>query len=173
MPPWLGIAGAKHTGKTTMAAALIAELTRRGLVVSSVKRAHHGVDLDQPGRDTYRHREAGAHEVALVTPARFAILHERRGAPEPELAEIAGRLGPCDLVVVEGFTNTDFPKIEVRRAGAEGASRGPIPGIVAVAADTDQPGETLPVLPLNDAAAIADFVVRHLHLPAADARASA
>jgi molybdopterin-guanine dinucleotide biosynthesis protein B len=175
MPPLLGIAGAKHVGKTTLAAALIAELSARGLAVSSVKRAHHGVDIDRPGRDSFRHRAAGAREVALVMPERWAVMGELRGAPAPSLAEIVARLAPCDLVVVEGFTQTPFPKIEVRRAAAAGASKGAIPGVIAIAADTGQPDAAVPVLPLNDPGAVADFVIARLLAaapPADHARAS-
>ncbi|MEP2605961.1 molybdopterin-guanine dinucleotide biosynthesis protein B, partial [Marinobacter sp.] len=109
----IGIVGWKNSGKTTLAAALIRELSRRGLTVNSIKHAHHGVDVDQPGTDSYKHRDAGAREVILAGGQRFAIMHELRGAEEPTLDELLARLGPCDWVVVEGFKTHAHPKIEV------------------------------------------------------------
>jgi molybdopterin-guanine dinucleotide biosynthesis protein B len=155
----IGIVGWKNSGKTTLASALIRELSNRGLTVNSIKHAHHMVDVDQPGTDSYKHREAGAREVILAGGQRFAIMHELRGAREPTLDELLGRLGPCDWVVVEGFKTHSHPKIEVHRR--EG-SRSPLyledASIVAVAADyrADFPG---PVFGANDVTAIADFIL--------------
>ncbi|WP_228141623.1 molybdopterin-guanine dinucleotide biosynthesis protein B, partial [Marinobacter sp. X15-166B] len=98
----IGIVGWKNSGKTTLASALIRELSGRGLTVNAIKHAHHRVDVDQPGTDSYRHREAGAQEVILAGGQRFAIMHELRGAKEPTLDALLARLGPCDWVVVEG-----------------------------------------------------------------------
>lgn len=155
----IGIVGWKNSGKTTLASALIRELSNRGLTVNSIKHAHHMVDVDQPGTDSYKHREAGAREVILAGGQRFAIMHELRGDQEPTLDELLGRLGPCDWVVVEGFKTHSHPKIEVHRR--EG-SRSPLyqedASIVAVAADyaADFSG---PVFGVNDVTAIADFIL--------------
>jgi molybdopterin-guanine dinucleotide biosynthesis protein B len=155
----IGIVGWKNCGKTTLASALIRELSGRGLTVSSIKHAHHGVDVDQPGTDSYKHREAGAQEVILAGGQRFAIMHELRGANEPTLGELLSRLGPCDWVVVEGFKTHSHPKIEVHRQACDRAPLYPNDaGIIAVAADyaADFPG---PVFNTGDIAGIADFVL--------------
>lgn len=155
----IGIVGWKNSGKTTLAAALIRELSARGLTVNSIKHAHHMVDVDQPGTDSYKHREAGAREVLLAGGQRFAIMHELQGAKEPTLDELLGRLGPCDWVVVEGFKTHSHPKIEVHR---KESPRSPLypkdADIIAVAADyaADFPG---PVFDMNDVPAIADFIL--------------
>lgn len=169
-PPLIGITGLKNAGKTTLAERLIRELSTRGFTVSSIKHAHHTVDIDEPGRDSHRHREAGAREVALATAKRFAIMHELRDAPEPSVFEIAERLAPADLVIVEGFKSQPFPKIEVRREGVtplgETAS-----GIIAIASDAPvSDGEHI-VLPLDDISRIADFIINRFALEAGDARA--
>ncbi|MGM0773193.1 molybdopterin-guanine dinucleotide biosynthesis protein B [Marinobacter sp.] len=155
----IGIVGWKNSGKTTLAAALIRELSARGLTVNSIKHAHHSVDVDQPGTDSYKHRDAGAREVILAGGQRFAIMHELRGAQEPTLEELLARLGPCDWVVVEGFKTHSHRKIEVHRK--EG-SRTPLyaedDNIIAVAADyaADFSG---PVFDVNDVPGIADFIL--------------
>ncbi|PHQ25739.1 molybdopterin-guanine dinucleotide biosynthesis protein B [Marinobacter guineae] len=155
----IGIVGWKNSGKTTLASALIRELCNRGLTVNSIKHAHHMVDVDQPGTDSYKHRDAGAREVILAGGQRFAIMHELRGAQEPTLDELLARLGPCDWVVVEGFKTHPHPKIEVHRRDS---SRSPLyledASIVAVAADyaADFTGA---VFDLNDVPAIADFIL--------------
>lgn len=157
----IGIVGWKNSGKTTLASALIRELSRRGLTVSSIKHAHHRVDVDQPGTDSYKHRDAGAREVILAGGQRFAIMHELRGAAEPTLDELLARLSPCDWVVVEGFKAHAHTKIEVLRQ--EGA-RSPLftedPDIVAVASDYAAEFSG-PVFDINDIPAIADFVLNH------------
>ena len=114
-----GITGWKNSGKTGLAARLVTEFTRRGYRVSTVKHAHHDFDIDKPGADSFRHREAGAHEVAIVSGTRFAIMHELRDAPEPALADILTRLAPCDLVLIEGYKREPIPKIEARRLEAK------------------------------------------------------
>ena len=155
----IGIVGWKNSGKTTLASALIRELSSRGLTVNSIKHAHHMVDVDQPGTDSYKHREAGAREVILAGGQRFAIMHELRGAREPTLDELLTRLGPCDWVVVEGFKTHAHPKIEVHR---QAASRSPLyredASIIAVAADyaADFSG---PVFDVNDVPEIANFIL--------------
>ena len=155
----IGIVGWKNCGKTTLAPALIRELSCRGLTVNSIKHAHHGVDVDQPGTDSYQHRDAGAREVILAGGQRFAIMHELRGAEEPTLDELLARLGPCDWVVVEGFKTHSHPKIEVHRRES---SRAPLhpenASIIAVA--TDYASEFAgPCFDLNDVSGIADFIL--------------
>ncbi len=154
-----GITGWKNAGKTTLAERLVAEFVRRGWRVATVKHAHHAADIDKPGTDSFRHRAAGAREVALVTGARYAIMVER-GHEEAEatLAEVLARLAPADLVLVEGFKRDAHPKIEVRGSAAEPmAARDH--NIVAVAADVRPPEDTaLPWFRRDDIAAIADFI---------------
>jgi len=155
-----GFAGWSGSGKTTLIEALIPRLTALGLAVSLVKHAHHSFDVDQPGKDSYRHRLAGCTEVLVSSPVRWAQMHELRGAAELSLAEALARLSPCDIVLVEGYKRAPIPKLEVWRA----ALRKPLlhphdPHIVAVAADP--PGEApagLPEFPLTDAGAIATFI---------------
>ncbi|MFV2091938.1 MAG: molybdopterin-guanine dinucleotide biosynthesis protein B [Hyphomicrobiales bacterium] len=159
-PPLLGIAGMKNAGKTTLVVALVEALVRRGLRIATIKHAHHSVQIDQEGRDSHRHRMAGASEVVLVTGQRWAIMGELHGAPEPTLAQMVARLGPCDLVVIEGYKPLDFPKIEVRRVAAGHAPLpDDIPNIIAVACDRQIDDCPVPVLPLDKSEAIADFVI--------------
>lgn len=155
----IGIVGWKNCGKTTLAGALISELCRRGLTVSSIKHAHHGVDVDQPGTDSYHHREAGAREVILAGGQRFAIMHELRGADEPTLDELLARLGPCDWVVVEGFKSHAYRKIEVhRRACPHPPLYQDDASIIAVAADY-APDFAGPGFDLDDVSGVADFLL--------------
>ena len=157
-----GLAGWSGSGKTTLMTALIPELVARGLSVSTVKHAHHAFDVDQPGKDSWRHRQAGASEVMIVSERRWALMHELRGAPEPGLDELVRRITPVDLLLVEGFKYHPHPKIEVHRPSVGKPLLYPDDRyIVAVAADEELPGLTLPRLPLGDAAAIADFIVQH------------
>lgn len=155
----LGLAGWSGAGKTTLIAALLPRLTARGLRVSTIKHAHHGFDMDRPGKDSFRHREAGAREVLVASGLRWALLHELDG-PEPGLDELLGLLSPADLVLVEGFKTSAYPKIEVHRPAI---GQPPIwPGradIVAVASDAALPQCDRPVLALDDADSIAAFVL--------------
>ncbi|MFY9990551.1 MAG: molybdopterin-guanine dinucleotide biosynthesis protein B, partial [Rhodoplanes sp.] len=112
----IGLAGWSGAGKTTLLTRIIPRLVGRGLTVSTVKHAHHGFDVDHPGKDSYAHRVAGATEVLVSSAVRFALMHELRGAPEPELAQLLGKLAPVDLVLVEGFKREPHPKLEVYRA---------------------------------------------------------
>jgi len=157
-----GVTGWKNSGKTTLTEKLVAELVRRGWRVSTVKHAHHDFDIDKPGADSFRHRQAGATEVAIVSGRRWALMHELRDEEEPPLAAILQRMAPADIVIVEGYKREAHRKIEARRREAK--SREPLspsdPNIVAVAADSAQAGEMLPVFDLDDIAAIADFVER-------------
>lgn len=157
-----GITGWKNSGKTTLTEKLVAELVRRGWTVSTVKHAHHDFDVDKPGTDSFRHRQAGAMEVAIVSDRRWALMHELRDEDEPSLDDILSRLAPSDIVLVEGYKREAHRKIEARRLEAK--DRTPLaandPNIVAVAADFAVEGESLPVFDLNDTKSIADFVER-------------
>lgn len=161
-----GFAGYSGSGKTTLIEQLIPRFVMEGLRVSLIKHAHHGFDLDRPGKDSFRHREAGACEVMLISDQRWVLMHELRGAAEPPLKEQLARLSSCDLVLVEGFKNTAIPKIEVHRT----ANGKPLlypenPHVVALASDVriELPAH-LPWLDLNDVDAIADFILQHQEL---------
>lgn len=166
-PRIFGISGWKNSGKTGLAVRLVEEFTRRGYRISTIKHAHHDFDIDKVGADSYRHRQAGAHEVALVSGTRYAIMHELRGAAEPSLEEVMARLVPCDLVLIEGYKREPVPKIEARRVEAK--NREPLaphdPHIVAIAADHPVTDSGLPVFDLDDTTSIADFVARITGLP--------
>ena len=159
-----GIAGYSGSGKTTLLEKLIPQFTARGLKVSVIKHAHHGFDIDRPGKDSYRHREAGANEELLSCNDRWALMHERRTDVDVTLDELIGRLAPCDLVLIEGFKQEPVPKLEVYRP--ENGKPPLFPersDIVAVATDAEIE-TSLPKLPLNDVGAIADFVIKMLQL---------
>ena len=157
-----GFAGWSGSGKTTLIEAVIPRLTALGLTVSLVKHAHHAFDVDHPGKDSYRHREAGCTEVLVSSSARWALLHELRGAAELTLFDALARLSPCDIVLIEGYKRARIPKLEVwREALGKPLLHPQDPHIVAVAADP--PGRVrgpLPELPLNDAAVVATFIER-------------
>jgi molybdopterin-guanine dinucleotide biosynthesis protein B len=166
-PPLFGITGWKNSGKTTLMVRLIGELTRRGYAVSVIKHAHAGFEIDHQGRDSFKMREAGAREVALSSPRRFALMRELGDAPEMKFEEVLVHIGPCDVILVEGFKREPFPKIEIRRDGA--ASREALheefPQIVAIASDRPETeGGSLPTFYLDDIKSIADFVVGTLGL---------
>jgi molybdopterin-guanine dinucleotide biosynthesis protein B len=160
----LGIAGYSGSGKTTLIEKLIPVMVMEGFKVSLIKHAHHEFDIDRPGKDSWRHRHAGALEVLVSSGRRWALMHELRGDAEPSLSKQIGLLAPCDLVIVEGYKSERIPKIEVHRA----ASGKPLlfpddPSIIAVA--TDEKLETsLPQIDLDDVEAVAHFIVRHLVL---------
>jgi len=159
-----GIAGWSGSGKTTLLEKLIPQFTARGLKVSVIKHAHHGFDIDRPGKDSYRHREAGASEVLLSCNDRWALMHERRGESDVTLDELLARLAPCDLVLIEGFKQEPIPKLEVYRP--ENGKPPLFPersDIVAVATDAEI-ATSLPRLALDDVAAIAGFVMTTLQL---------
>ena len=159
-----GIAGYSGSGKTTLLEKLIPQFTARGLKVSVIKHAHHGFDIDRPGKDSYRHREAGATEVLLSCNDRWALMHERRDEGEISLDELISRLAPCDLVLIEGFKQEPVPKLEVYRP--ENGKPPLFPersDIVAVASNVAL-AVSLPRLALDDVAAIADFVMNTLQL---------
>ena len=156
-----GMAGWSGSGKTTLVERLIPVFTSRGLSVSVIKHAHHGFDLDRPGKDSWRHREAGATQVLMLSNDRWILMHELRGAPEPTLEEQLRLLAPCDLVLIEGYKAAAVPKIEIHRPSFGRPALWPEnPHVVAVA--TDGPIDCpLPVLPLNDPQAVASFILAH------------
>ncbi|MDQ6437883.1 molybdopterin-guanine dinucleotide biosynthesis protein B [Mesorhizobium sp. LHD-90] len=157
-----GITGWKNSGKTTLAERLVAELTKRGWKIATVKHAHHAFDIDHEGTDSFRHRAAGATEVAIVSGVRWALMHELRDEAEPALEAVIARLSPCDLVLVEGYKRESHLKIEVRRRNAKNTTPlAPVdPNIVAIAADHAVEGTDLPAFSLDDIGAIADFIER-------------
>jgi molybdopterin-guanine dinucleotide biosynthesis adapter protein len=162
----VGLAGWSGSGKTTLLAALIPELVARGLSVSTIKHAHHEFDIDRPGKDSWRHREAGATEVMVGSARRWALMHELRGDPEPPLDELIARMSPVDLVLVEGFKRQPHPKLEIHRPSLGKPLIYPEdPHVVAIATDEPFAGP-LPLLPLADAAAIAAFIIDHFGVAA-------
>lgn len=158
----IGLAGWSGSGKTTLIKKVIPCLIARGLTVSTLKHAHHGFDLDQPGKDSFFHRAAGATEVIVSSAKRFAILHELRGEPEWDLPALVAKMSPVDLVLVEGYKRDPFPKLEIHRA-ANG--KPPIhpddPFVVAVASDIALPNARVPVVGLDDIEAIVDLLIKH------------
>jgi molybdopterin-guanine dinucleotide biosynthesis adapter protein len=159
-----GFAGWSGSGKTTLIEKLIPLFVERKLKVSLIKHADHSFDVDQPGKDSHRHRHAGCTEVLVSSSRRWALMHELRGAPEPGFDELVRNIAPCDLLLVEGFKREKLPKLEVYRAvTGESLLHPQDPDIVGIA--TDRKLQTaLPQFDLNDASAIATFVVRHLGL---------
>jgi len=159
-----GFAGWSGSGKTTLVEKLIPMFVARGLKVSLVKHAHHTFDVDQPGKDSYRHRHAGCAEVLVTSSRRWALMHELRGAPEPGFAELIERVSPCDLLLVEGFKRERLPKLEVYRAAVgESLLHPQDPSIVAIASD-QRVDTKLPQHDLNDASGIASFILNHVGL---------
>jgi len=155
-----GVVGWKNAGKTSLMERLVAEIRARGFSVSTVKHAHHAFDLDQPGKDSHRHRAAGAGEVLLASYKRWALLHELGDAPEPPLAEMLAKLAPVDLVLVEGYKRDEHPKVEVFREAAGHALIQPgDPTVRAVATDVAVGDLPVPVFDLDDPAAIAEFIL--------------
>lgn len=165
------IAGFSGSGKTVLIEQLIPRLTAHGIRVSVIKRAHHDFDIDKPGKDSWRHREAGAREVMVVSPERWALMHELRNEREATLDEQIARLAPCDLVLVEGFKQAPIPKLEVYRAANGKPPLHPDnPHVVALATDDPSPAAPtsgLPVLDLNDIEGIACFVLDYCELSGA------
>lgn len=156
-----GITGWKDQGKTTLVTRLVTHFTQQGLTVSTIKHAHHVFDVDQPGRDSHKHRQAGAREVLLASRKRFALMHELRDEAEWELDALLPKLSPVDLVLVEGYKDAPHPKIEVYRPGA------PHPplaltnaSIRAIAGDPAGHDVAVPVFDLDDTAALAAFILR-------------
>ena len=161
----IGVAGFKNAGKTTLVEKLVTELTRRGRRVSTVKHAHHSFDIDHEGRDSFRHRTAGASEVAVVSRHRWAVIHELRGENEPPLDAILAKLGPCDLVIVEGYKRDPHDKIEVRNLALDHPElAGADPTVVALAANGSIAGAPVPVFDRDDVTALATFIEKHMGL---------
>ena len=158
-----GVIGWKNSGKTGLMERLVAEITGRGFSVSTVKHVHHDVDLDIPGKDTFRHRKAGATETVLASAHRFALMREHRGA-EPELTEVLSRLAPVDLVLVEGYKRDAHPKVEVWRAETGHPLIQPGDQLVRAVATDAALSLPVPVLDLNDTAEVADFILREVGL---------
>ena len=155
-----GITGWKNSGKTTLTEKLVTELVRRGWTVSTVKHAHHEFDIDRPGADSFRHRQAGATEVAVVSGKRWALMHELRGEPEASLPELLSHMSPVDLVIVEGYKRETLPKLEVHRASVGKELIHPTDDcVVAVAADTALPEARVPVISLDDIDKIAEVLM--------------
>jgi molybdopterin-guanine dinucleotide biosynthesis protein B len=160
-----GLAGWSGSGKTTLMKALLPELIGRGITVSTIKHAHHSFDVDQPGKDSYEHRRAGANEVMVASAQRWALMRELRDAAEPSLEALIARMAPVDLLLVEGFKRHPHPKLEIHRPSNGKPLLCPgDPHIVAVASDLPLDRIAVPRLDLNDAPAIADFILRRLEL---------
>jgi molybdopterin-guanine dinucleotide biosynthesis protein B len=159
LPPVLAVVGWKNSGKTTLVTKLIAEFVARGVRVASVKHAHHIFEIDHAGTDSFRHRLAGASAVAVVSARRLALIRELAEEEAPPLSHVLAQLGPSDLVLVEGYKSLSLPKIEVRRreSNRDGDLAAWDPNVLAIAADYDL-AAAVPVLDLNDPAAIADLI---------------
>ena len=160
-----GLVGWSGSGKTTLLKLLLPELIGRGYRVSTMKHTHHNVDLDQPGKDSYEHRRAGAKEVLITSSTRWALLHELREEPEPDMDDLIDRMTPVDLLLIEGFKKYRHDKMEINR----GATGKPLicksdPTIVAISSDQSLEGLGIPVIDINDPVAIADFIVAHCKL---------
>jgi molybdopterin-guanine dinucleotide biosynthesis protein B len=155
----IGLAGFSGSGKTTLLAKLLPALIARGRSVSTIKHAHHGFDVDQPGKDSHTHRVAGAREVLVSSARRWALMHELRGEPEATLTELVERLSPVDLVIVEGYKTASHPKIEVHRSAVGKPLLYPNDAhVLALVSDTRPANLELPFAPLDDVEAIADLV---------------
>lgn len=155
----IGLVGWSGAGKTTLLRRLVPALTLRGLRVSTLKHAHHSFDIDRPGKDSWKHRQAGAEEVLVASATRWALMHELRGRPEPDLAELLGHMRAVDLILVEGFKREGHPKIEVyRAANCKPPLHPDDPSIVAVAADVAFPGIGIPVSHLDDISGLTELV---------------
>ena len=156
-----GIAGYSGSGKTTLIEKLIPLFTARGVKVSLIKHAHHTFDVDQPGKDSYRHRHAGCSEVLVTSSRRWALMHELRGAPEPALQELIRHIAPCDLLLVEGYKREPIPKLEVYRSMVGESLLFPQDTHIAAVASDQHVDTVLPQFSLDDTAAIAAFILQH------------
>ena len=159
-----GVVGWKNAGKTTLVERLVSEISGRGFTVSTVKHTHHMVDVDKPGKDSHRHRQAGAHQVILSSSSRWAIMTELRGAPETPLTELLTHLAPVDLVIVEGYKRDEHPKVEAWRAETGQPLIALDDPTVRAVASNDRPVTDKPVIGLDDIPAIADFILADLGL---------
>jgi len=157
-----GISGHSGMGKTTLLERLVPELQARGLVVSVIKHSHKDLDIDRPGKDSYRLRETGCQEVLVIGRRRWVLMHELSEDLEPSLAQLLDKLQACDVVLIEGFKQGDFPKLEVWRAALDKSPLWPtVPGVIAMASDDPVAPLGMPVLALSDMTRIADFIVEH------------
>lgn len=155
-----GLVGWSGSGKTTLLVKLIPELVARGVSVSTMKHAHHGFDVDKPGKDSYEHRAAGATEVLVTSANRWALMHENRGAPEPTIEELVPHMSHVDLLLIEGFKDHAHDKMEIfRREHGKPLLQSRDPMIRAVASDNPVAEATVPVLDLNDVGALADYIL--------------
>lgn len=158
----IGLAGWSGAGKTTVLTRVIPVLAGRGMKVSTLKHAHHAFDIDTPGKDSYEHRTAGATEVLIASSRRWALMHELRNEPEPELPDLLRRMAPVDLIIIEGFKKTGHRKIEVyRAANGKPPLHGEDPSIVAIASDVNFPESGRPVCSIDDIEGIAELVLAH------------
>ena len=160
-----GLIGWSGSGKTTLMVKLLPELTERGFTVSTMKHSHHSFDIDRRGKDSFEHRQAGASEVLVSSSCRWALMHELRGDAEPSMNELITHMTPVDLLLIEGFKNHKHDKLEIYRESigmplfcSEDEQ------IVAVACDSPLEGLHIPVIDLNETAAIADFIIEHCGL---------
>ena len=161
----IGVCGFKNSGKTTLVEKLVRHLTEQGYKISTVKHAHHDFDIDHEGRDSFRHRKAGATEVAVISQNRFAIMNELRGAEPPTLNDILEKLSPCDLVIIEGYKRDSHDKIEVRNLELKNEPlAGNDPTIVAIAANGEIASSPVPVFNRDDVSALAQFIIEHTKL---------
>jgi molybdopterin-guanine dinucleotide biosynthesis protein MobB len=157
-----GVTGWKNSGKTGLMERLVTEITTRGFTVSTIKHAHHSFDVDHPGRDSYRHRTAGASQVMLASKNRWALMHELRDEEEPTFDELLARMSPVDLILVEGYKRESHSKIECFREGVSDPMRqNTDPTICAIATDTDVGVANVPIFDLNNTSQIADFILKH------------
>lgn len=160
-----GLVGWSGSGKTTLMEQLIPALTGRGVTVSTMKHTHHKFEIDKPGKDSFKHRMAGATQVAVLSSARWALVHELRGAPEPSVDDMIAKMAPVDLILIEGFKTHGHPKMEVYRSSVREVLLQPNdPTVVAVATDEPLDGLSVPVLDLNDVSAVAGFIVAYCGL---------
>jgi molybdopterin-guanine dinucleotide biosynthesis adapter protein len=158
----IGVAGFKNAGKTTLVEKLVQHLSRLGYKVSTIKHAHHSFDIDHEGRDSFRHRKAGASQVAVISKERTAIIHELRGEQPPTLEQVLAQLQPCDLVIVEGYKRDSHDKIEVRNLELNHpALAGDDPTVVAIAANGMVTNASVPVFDRDDVTALANFILAH------------
>ncbi|MEL6520323.1 MAG: molybdopterin-guanine dinucleotide biosynthesis protein B [Pseudomonadota bacterium] len=159
-----GVTGWKNNGKTGLMERLVAEITGRGISVSTLKHAHHTFDVDHPGKDSHRHRMAGATEVLLASRNRWALMHELRDAEEPHLADLLARLSPVDLVLIEGYKTGPHPKVEAHRAETGSPLIAPNDPLIKAVASDSQVDVAVPLFDLNDTVAIADFILAEVGL---------
>ncbi len=169
-----GVTGWKNSGKTTLVASLVSEFARRGLKVATIKHAHHYFDIDHEGTDSWKHREAGAREVAIVSGTRWALMHELEGETEPSLDDVIARMSPADIIIIEGYKREAHLKIETRRKGSVNTE--PLadsdPNIIAIASDFDIIESRLPVFDQQNIQGVADFLLARAGIKSETANAS-